>query len=91
MDMWNAQSMKNKTNDICDFIESEELDAFALTKPWLKGVARDDHVIADVLNTLPGCKIIPFLALASMARKVVVELRTVVEEVLKCHNTSFEI
>ena len=91
MDVWNAQSMKNKINDICDFIESEELDAFALTKPWLKGVARDDHVIAAFWTLSLAANSIPFLALASMARKVVVELRTVVEEVLKCHNTSFEI
>ena len=57
MAVWNAQSMKNKTTDICDFVESEKLDVFALTEAWLKGDARDDHAIADVLNTLPGYKL----------------------------------
>ncbi len=54
---WNAQSMMNKTTDICDYIVSEQLDVFALSEAWLKGDARDDHAFADISNTLPGYKL----------------------------------
>lgn len=46
--------MKAKTHMVCDLIISHELDILGITESWLTGTFRDDPVIADFNNTLPG-------------------------------------
>ena len=65
----NAQSMMNKTTIICDFIQSEHMDVFALTEAWFKGDARDDHSFADILSTFPGYKIHSLPVPVTLARE----------------------
>ena len=50
---WNAQSMMNKSADVCDFIINNNLDIFAITEAWQKGDERDHPVFADIIATLP--------------------------------------
>ena len=51
--LWNARSVANKTAPLCDFIISAKVDILAITESWLNGDSRDDHIIADLYNTLP--------------------------------------
>ena len=55
---WNARSIKakNKSTVFCDFVISNQLDVVALTETWLCGDSRDNHVMADIQNTLPNYK-----------------------------------
>ena len=56
--LWNARSIATKHASMCDFVISEKLDILILTETWLKGDSRDDHVIAEIENTLPDHQLI---------------------------------
>ena len=54
---WNAQSVINKTADVCDFIINHKLDILTITEAWFKGDERDHLFFADITNTLPDFQI----------------------------------
>jgi len=43
----NARSIKNKTDDVCDFVTDNSLDVCALTETWLSGTKTDKITIGD--------------------------------------------
>ena len=55
---WNACSMNNKTTPICDFILDNGIDIMIVTDSWLRGDARDHHIIADLNMTLPNYSVV---------------------------------
>ena len=50
----NARSVKNKSNELCDYIKDHELDGLAITETWL---TKRDESITEGKLTPPGYKL----------------------------------
>ena len=52
----NAQSVRNKTNEIRECIVDNAMDALALTETWLKGDASDDVILQELIPPGYNCE-----------------------------------
>ena len=50
LSVWNAQSVGNKTNDICEYVITHDIDILCLTETWMKP---DDPVVIKEMSP-PG-------------------------------------
>ena len=50
LSLWNAQSVGNKTNDICEYVITHDIDILCLTETWMKP---DDPVVINEMSP-PG-------------------------------------
>ncbi|XP_071501393.1 uncharacterized protein [Diadema antillarum] len=89
--VWNAQSMMNKPDSICDFVMSESLDILAITEAWLRGDDRDSPTLAQIQNTLRGYHILTSPRKGKVGGSICVVLRQNFGTNMVIHSyTSFE-
>jgi len=56
---FNARSVRNKSDEICDFVVENDLDVCAISETWLSGNDSDKIVCGDITPTGYSLKHMP--------------------------------